>query len=79
MVDDGGFPTVVQTKTQHIHLLLQPQPSCQLVKQPHWLDSNHQLLVIPIKKRLLIQKLIAALARDASDLLAVFMGPATCF
>lgn len=45
VVDDGGFSTVVQTETQHIHLLLQPQPSCQLVKQPHWLASNHQLPV----------------------------------
>lgn len=43
LVDDGGFSTVVQAETQHIHLLLQPQPSCQLVKQPHWLASNHQL------------------------------------
>lgn len=34
-VDDGGFPAVVQTETEYIDLLLQPQPSDQLVKQPH--------------------------------------------
>lgn len=45
-VDDGGFSTVVQPETQNIHLLLQPQPSCQLVKQPHWRVNNHQLLVL---------------------------------
>lgn len=42
VVYDGGFPRVVQTKTQHIHLLLQAQPSCQLIEQPHWLADNHQ-------------------------------------
>lgn len=35
-VDDGRFAAVVQTQTQDVHLLLQSQPSSQLVKQPHW-------------------------------------------
>ena len=51
LVDDGGFSTVVQTETKNIHLLLQPQPCCQFVKQPHLLASNHQLPVWPTRNR----------------------------
>lgn len=34
-VDDGGFPAVVEAQAEHVHLFLEAQPSCQLVKQPH--------------------------------------------
>lgn len=36
-VDNSCFAAVVETQTQDVHLLLQSQPSSQLVKQPHWL------------------------------------------
>lgn len=50
-VDDGGFPAVVQPETQNVHLLLQAQPSCQLIKQPHWLVIHHLLLLLSPRKR----------------------------
>lgn len=50
-VDDGGFPTVVQPETQNVHLLLQAQPSCQLIKQPHWLVIHYLLLLLSPRKR----------------------------
>lgn len=37
LIDDGSLSAVVQTQTNHVHLLLlQAQPSCQLVEEPHW-------------------------------------------
>lgn len=37
LIDDGGLSAVVQPQTEHVHLLLlQAQPSCQLVEEPHW-------------------------------------------
>lgn len=50
-VDDCGFSAVVQTKTENVHLLLQPQPSCQLIKQPHWLVIHYRLLLLSARKR----------------------------
>lgn len=36
LIDDGGLSAVVQPQTKHVHLLLlQAQPSCQLVEEPH--------------------------------------------
>lgn len=50
-VDDGGFATVVQPQTQNVHLLLQAQPSCQLIKQPHRLVIHDLLLLLSPRKR----------------------------
>ena len=42
LVDDGGFPAVVQSQTQHVHFfLLQTQPTRQFIKQAHLSCLQH--------------------------------------